>query len=133
MATENDLREAYATMRANFPGWASKQDAQSVRIWGEMLNDVPGEALVSAIRSIALSSRFPPSVAEIREAAGCEDPSVVARRAASEAAAKRHEAWVAEQDRIALAQARANLRRSGIDPDNIKPVAISELLKGIGR
>lgn len=133
MATDAELREAYATMRAAFPAWAARQDTRSVRIWGDMLEDVPGEALVEAIKSLAKSATFPPSVAEIREAAGCEDPELARRRAASQHAAEDHRRWVAEQGRRATEEARARLRRAGIDPDTIKPIDIAELVKGIGR
>lgn len=133
MASESDLRDAYATMRAAFPAWATKQDRQSVRLWGDMLGDVPGDALVSAVRALAVSCEFAPTVARIREAAGCVDPQTAARREASREAAQRHAAWVAEQERLATEQARERLERSGIDPDRMPRVPISELTKRIGR
>lgn len=133
VASDADLARAYAAMRAAYQSWAKLQNQDSVKLWGGMLRDADGEKLVAAVMRLAKESKWPPTVAEIREAAGCVDPETAARRAASAEAASKHAAWVAEQDRIAIEQARENLRREGIDPDNIQPVKISELVKGIGR
>lgn len=128
-----DLLDAFAVLAVAYPRDYGRYTDEQTELWESMLKDADPVALLAACKRLAGSSKWAPTVAEIREAAGCVDPDTAARRAASAEAAAKHDAWVAEQDRIALQRARENLQRNGIDPDNIKPVAISELLKGIGR
>jgi hypothetical protein len=133
MADQSHLREAYALMRAVYPRWAAQQDADSVRLWGSLLEDVSGDSLLAALRMIAAESKWPPTIAEIREAAGCEEPGTVERREASRAAAERHAEWVEQRRQEATRRAREGLRRAGKDPDSLKPGSVAELAKGIGR
>lgn len=130
MSGREHLRSAYAVMRAAFPRWAAQQDKQSAQLWCDLLGDIPADALMGALKRLAMTSQFPPTVAEIREAAGCDDPAAAQRRAASAAAASKHAAWVAEQERRATEQARRNLEEAGITP---RPVPIGKLLEGIGQ
>jgi hypothetical protein len=62
-----------------FPRWSDRvcSSPERVEIWGELLEDVDPENLLEAVRQLAKSNKWAPSIAEIREAAGCE---VVARR-----------------------------------------------------
>jgi hypothetical protein len=128
MSDKSHLRKAYAIMRGAFPRWAAQQTVASVDAWGELLDDIEPDLLVSAVKRLAQSATFPPEVARIREEANRE-----MRLKASRASAVAHERWVAEQERRATEKAEERLRRDGINPDEIQRTSIRELLRGIGR
>lgn len=126
--------EAFCLLRVAYPRWAEQLPTQElIEAWGKLVEDLESDALLVAVRRLAATSKFAPTIAEIREAAGCIDPDTAARRSASATAAAKHDAWVAEQERIAVEEARRSLRASGIDPNKTKPGSVADLLKGIGR
>jgi enoyl-CoA hydratase/carnithine racemase len=128
MSDKSHLRKAYAIMRGAFPRWAAQQTVASVEAWGELLDDIDPDLLVSAVKRLARIATFPPEVARIREEANRE-----MRIQASLASAAAHERWVAEQERRATEEAEARLRAAGIDPTSINPTSIASLIGGIGR
>ena len=59
--------EAYAILRAAYPKWSL--DGAQLVVWAKLLEDVPGDELVRAATQHARTSKWPPTVAELRELA----------------------------------------------------------------
>lgn len=52
--------------------WASERflpDGDSIKVWYQLLKDLPYDLVNAAIQRYALTNKFPPSIAEIREQA----------------------------------------------------------------
>lgn len=96
MQKSEKLKLAYAAMRAAFPGWAKMQDSESIRFWGECLDDIEHNRLIDAIRCLVKCSKFAPSIAEIREAAWADEPD--RKDPAKLEQARRHREWAARED-----------------------------------
>lgn len=62
----NEVQKALTVMCSLFRDFTPEK----VAIYAELLKDIPPVLVVQAIKSLCLTSRFPPTVAEIRETAG---------------------------------------------------------------
>lgn len=125
-----DLLDAFAVLASAYPRDFGRFSESEINAWRSLLDDADPARVISACNTLARTNKWAPTIAEIREAAGCDDPAAVERRAASAAAASKHATWVAEQERRATEAATKSLKAAGITP---QPVPIRELLEGVGR
>ena len=56
------------TIVALYPSSRLRADELTVNLWHEMLNDLPGEVVSAAVKRMCAVLKFPPSVADVREA-----------------------------------------------------------------
>lgn len=56
------------TIKVMYPDNRIKPDELTVGIWHEMLQDLPGEVVAAAVKRMCATLKFPPSIADIREA-----------------------------------------------------------------
>ena len=63
-------KSAFDLLTIAYPTWGERFDAAGIEEWGQMLEDIPADALRQAILRIVRANRFAPSVAEIYSAAG---------------------------------------------------------------
>ena len=56
------------TIKVMYPDNRIKPDELTVGIWHEMLQDLPGEVVAAAVKRTCATLKFPPSIADIREA-----------------------------------------------------------------
>lgn len=56
------------TLMALYPSSDIHADELTVGVWHEMLGDLPGEAVSTAVKRMAATLKFPPTIADIREA-----------------------------------------------------------------
>mgnify|MGYP006921360231 CR=1 FL=1 len=127
----SDWTDAFDLLSVAYPRWGGQfAEPRQIEAWGSLVDDIEPTRLLAAVRRIAASSKWPPTVAEIREEAGCDLPGTAERRAAAAAAATEHAAWVAEQERLATERARAALEASGVVTGRVQ---VAEMLRRVGR
>lgn len=56
------------TIVALYPSSRLRADELTVELWHEMLGDLPGEVVSAAVKRMCAVLKFPPSVADVREA-----------------------------------------------------------------
>ncbi len=56
------------TLVALYPASRLRADEVTVDLWHEMLRDLPGEVVSAAVKRMCAVLKFPPSVADVREA-----------------------------------------------------------------
>lgn len=56
------------TIMVMYPDSKMEADALTIGIWHEMLQDLPGEVVAAAVKRMCATLKFPPSIADIREA-----------------------------------------------------------------
>lgn len=66
--TRNETITLLQTILVMYPGSKLQTDALTVGIWHEMLKDLPTELVQTAVRRMCATLKFPPSIADIREA-----------------------------------------------------------------
>lgn len=62
-------------LRAAYPRFKVADSAEGMRMWEAMLSDIPYEQLSKAVQKHISTSKYPPSIADIRELATHETPS----------------------------------------------------------
>lgn len=66
---------AFRVLAAAYPKWLANFTApEMINTWRELVDDVDGDKLVAAAKRLAMTSQWPPSVAELRQAAGAPPP-----------------------------------------------------------
>lgn len=73
MPMKRHTHNAFKLLEAAYPRWAAAFDRETIELWGTLVEDVPASALLDAVRRLAKTSKFPPTIAEIREAAHADD------------------------------------------------------------
>ena len=71
--------DAAEMMATAYPRWWEQferhDDGQRrLELWSEMLDDVDASDLIAAVKRLCMTSRWPPSVAEIRQEARAQQP-----------------------------------------------------------
>lgn len=62
---------AFQILTTAYPTWLGRFGNQSdIEVWGSLVEEIPGDKLIAAVRLLVRTSRFAPSVADIFEAAG---------------------------------------------------------------
>ena len=56
------------TIAAMWPASQFRSDEMTVRVWHKMLDDLPGAVVSAAVERMASMLKFPPTIADIREA-----------------------------------------------------------------
>ena len=73
MATPLEVKQVWTGMLALYPHYAKERSAadlkETLKLYQELLADVPGEALLAAARQHATVSKFFPTIAELRQPA----------------------------------------------------------------
>ena len=73
MATDFEIKRIWALLGTAYPTYAKEQStemmAQTLRLYQRLLADIPGEMLEAAALQHVASSRFFPTIAELREIA----------------------------------------------------------------
>jgi hypothetical protein len=67
--TKEEFGKIAAYMRGAYSGKNFLPDKASVAVWYEEMKDLDAETLFLAVKKYTATSRFPPSIAELREAA----------------------------------------------------------------
>lgn len=63
--------DAFAELRQAYPTWLERfQGTDDIESWGRLVEEIDPEKLGPAIRFLVRTSKFPPTVADIFEAAG---------------------------------------------------------------
>jgi hypothetical protein len=71
-------KEAFEILAVAFPRWeAGFEKPERCEVWGSLVADIPRDRLIPAVRLLARTSKFPPSIAEICEASGAPVPRSV--------------------------------------------------------
>ena len=73
--SEMDFMKIVATMKSIWPSESFLPDEYSIKVWYKLLSDIPYTNLGTAVHMLAVRTKFPPSVAEIREMV-CQAQSV---------------------------------------------------------
>ncbi|MBR0463476.1 MAG: hypothetical protein IJJ23_03730 [Clostridia bacterium] len=66
--TRNETIQLLALLTISYPRFAFEANEQTVSIWHDMLKDLPGEAVILASKRMISTLKFPPTIADIREA-----------------------------------------------------------------
>lgn len=66
--TLRDTATLLQTIAAMWPTSQFRSDEMTVRVWHKMLQDMPAEVVSTAVERMASTLKFPPSIADIREA-----------------------------------------------------------------
>lgn len=56
------------TLVVMYPGSKINDDELTIGVWHEMLKDLPGEVVSAAVKRMCATLKYPPSIADIREA-----------------------------------------------------------------
>lgn len=56
------------TITVMYPGTKVRADELTIGVWHEMLGDLPGDVVAAAVKRMCATLKFPPSIADIREA-----------------------------------------------------------------
>ncbi|MDD5501554.1 MAG: replicative helicase loader/inhibitor [Candidatus Omnitrophica bacterium] len=74
--TTEEIKILVAMTLANFPSMQEKSMKPTIRLWQEMLSDIPFDVGQAALKKVLSTAKFWPSVGEIREAvAFIQNPS----------------------------------------------------------
>lgn len=65
--TRDETITLIQTIVVMYPGSKINADPLTVRIWHEMLADLPGDVVSAAVKRMCATLKFPPSIADIRE------------------------------------------------------------------
>ena len=76
-----EFKKLVKGMKAVYTSPSFLPDAESVKIWYQLLKDIPYEVLRVAVQKHMLTNRFPPTVAELRQEEALASMDEVARRA----------------------------------------------------
>lgn len=67
--TKSETVTLLQTIKVMYSGSAIKPDDElTVGVWHEMLQDLPGEVVAAAVKRMCATLKYPPSIADIREA-----------------------------------------------------------------
>lgn len=66
--TRKETAQLLALISVAYPGSKVSADEQTLTLWHQMLEDMPGEIVAAAVKRMIATLKFPPSIADIREA-----------------------------------------------------------------
>lgn len=66
--TREETAQLLAMLAVAYPGSKISADEMTLSLWEEMLSDLPGEVVGAATKRMIATLRFPPSVADVRQA-----------------------------------------------------------------
>ena len=65
--TRDEVITLIQTIIVMYPASKIRTDELTVRVWHEMLMDLPGEVVSAAVKRMCATLKYPPSIADIRE------------------------------------------------------------------
>src|ERR1035437_2295721 len=71
--TKTEWSQCVIVLRAVYPGF-QRLDVDAVCVWFDLLKDLPGDAVLSAVRQMAQTQPAYPSIADIRKLADANRP-----------------------------------------------------------
>ena len=86
--TRKETAQLLALISVAYPGSKVSADEQTLTLWHQMLEDMPGEIVAAAVKRMIATLKFPPSIADIREAVAQATQDAQGTLSAGEAWAK---------------------------------------------
>lgn len=86
--TKRETAQLLAIIASAYPASKIAADEMTLGLWHEMLADIPGEVAAAATKRMIATLKFPPSIADIREAVAKATQDAQGKLSAGEAWAK---------------------------------------------
>lgn len=67
--TPDEVQKLLAVIRAAYPGWQKGSEQSALAVWSRYLADIDGDAAAQALDAHIRTSKYAPTVAEIRAGA----------------------------------------------------------------
>lgn len=83
--TKIETAQMLALISAAYPRFEMRESEKTLSVWHEMLKDMPGDVVSVAVKRMISTQKFPPSIADIREAVAASVQQAKGTESAGEA------------------------------------------------